>query len=181
VTSPRITPLHPTESDEEQLEVLERVSPRGGTASNLFGTVAKHPQLLKRWASFGNSLLRWGELPPIDREILVLRTARNSGADYPWGQHERAAESLGLSEQERHVLAEDDPQTDEWTRLLIDVADDLHRDSTISDAHWSSLVHRYTEAQLIEVVFVVGQYHLVSLLTNSLEIEPEAGLQSIPR
>jgi alkylhydroperoxidase family enzyme len=180
MTSPRIPPLRPEETSDEQLEVLERVRPRGGTASNLFATVAKHPQLLKRWASFGNTLLRWGELPPLDREILVLRTTRNCGADYPWGQHDRAAESLGLSEEQRRQLAEDVPDADDGTRLLVDVADDLHRDATISDEHWSRLVERYSEAQLIELVFVVGQYHLVSLLARSLGIEPESGLSPIP-
>jgi 4-carboxymuconolactone decarboxylase len=178
---PRVPPLRDEAATPEQLEVLERVRPKGGNASNLFATVAKHPQLLRRWASFGNTLLRWGELPPIDREILVLRTTRNCGADYPWGQHDRAAEALGLSEEQRRQLAQDQPDVDEPTRLLLDVADELHRDAVVSDANWARLVERYSEAQLIELVFVVGQYRLVSMLANTLAIEPEAGLTPIPR
>ena len=180
MSQPRVTPLKPDEQTEEQQEVLGRVA-SGGNANNLFATVGRHPQLLKRWASFGNSLLRHGELAPRDREILVLRTARNCSADYPFGQHELATRRLGLSDEERAPIVGTEPAADPDDQMLIDAADDLHRDAKLSDATWKRLADRYTQAQLIELVFVVGQYHLVSFLANSLEIEPEAGLARVPR
>jgi 4-carboxymuconolactone decarboxylase len=176
--SPRIEPLAEAAWTDEQREVLSRVQ-SGGNADRLFSTVGRHPQLLKRWAALGNSLLRWGELPAHDREVLVLRTARNCGAEYPWGQHELGARRLGFSdaEIERALAAspEDGAVAGDDDQDLLDAADELHRDATISDAVWARLQARYTEAQLIELVFVVGQYHLVSFLTNGLGVEPEEG------
>jgi alkylhydroperoxidase family enzyme len=179
--SARIEPLRPEEWTDEQREVLSRVQ-SGGNADGLFSTVGRHPQLLRRWASFGNSLLRWGELPPRDREILVLRTASNCAANYPWGQHDRGARRLGLGEEEIERTTRPAPiggaeESDD--QVLIDAADDLHRDAAISASVWERLRARYSDAQLIELVMVVGQYHLVSFLTNSFQIEPEAGLAKL--
>jgi alkylhydroperoxidase family enzyme len=179
----RIEPLKPEEWNDEQREVLSRVQ-SGGNADGLFSTVGRHPQLLRRWASFGNSILRWGELPPRDREILVLRTASNCGADYPWGQHDRGARHLGLTDEEierttRPATGTGGAAGEIDDQVLIDAADDLHRDAALSEPVWQRLRARYSDAQLIEVVMVVGQYHLVSFLTNSFQIEAEAGLATL--
>ena len=45
---------------------------------------------------------------------------------------------------------------------LLRAADELHDDAFISDATWSTLASRYSTEQLMDVVFCVGQYVLVS-------------------
>jgi alkylhydroperoxidase family enzyme len=184
--APRIAPLDPREWTDEQREVLTRVQ-AGGNADRLFSTVGRHPQLLRRWASFGASLLRHGELPARDREVLILRTARNCGADYPWGQHDRAARRVGLSGEEvaritsgpagGGTAGEGDDGGD---GLLVRAADELHADSTLSAEVWEGLRARYRDEQLVELLVVVGQYHVVSFLANGLQVEPEDGLARLP-
>ena len=88
MATPRIPPL-PAEDRDERTEELLRSLRRDpdGTDLNIFATLAHHPRLLKRWSAFGGVLLYGGELPPRERELLILRTAANCGADYEWGQH----------------------------------------------------------------------------------------------
>ena len=64
--------------------------------------------------------------------------------------------------------------------MLIDIADELHTDSEISDATWAKLEDRYDKKQLIEICMVVGQYHLVSMTLNSLRVQRDEGVDGFP-
>lgn len=148
---------------------------------NLFTTLAHHPRLLKRWSAFGGLLLAGGTLSPRDREVLILRTAANTGADYEWGHHVPLGLAAGLTHEEMAALASftatDRPPHDD---LLVRAADELHTDSVLSDHTWAALADVYDEQQLIEVCMIVGQYHLVGFTLNSLRIQREDGIEGLP-
>jgi 4-carboxymuconolactone decarboxylase len=181
---PRIAPLPPEERDERTEELLRslRAAPDGPDL-NIFATLARHPRLLKRWSGFGGVLLYRGELPPRERELLILRTAANCGADYEWGQHVRIGLDAGLTEAEiaRCTRPVDGAGWDAEDAALVQAADELHADACIGDATWERLAERYDDAQLIELCMVVGQYHLVAFTLNSAGVQREPGVDGIPR
>jgi len=126
-------------------------------------------------SAFGGTLLYRGELDPRDRELLILRTAANCSADYEWGQHAVIGVDAGLTAEQVRRCA-DPIEVGEWgddDAALLRAADELHHDSRIGDTTWSALATRYSEAQLLELCMVVGQYHLVAMTLNSLGVEPE--------
>ena len=53
---------------------------------------------------------------------------------------------------------------------LLQVADDLHKNSVVSDATWATLSKKYSTEQLMDAVFTVGQYNLVSWALNSFGV-----------
>lgn len=180
--TPRIAPLDPDGRDPRTEELLSslRFDPEAEDM-NLFTTLAHHPRLLKRWSAFGGLLLAGGTLPPRDREVLILRTAANTGADYEWGHHLPIGRSAGLTDQEMTALAsftatERGPLDD----LLVRAADELHADNVLGDTTWAELAEVYDERQLIELCMVVGQYHLVAFTLNSLRIQREDGVEGLP-
>ena len=180
---PRIAPLPVSERDERTAELVASLRPTGGEDDmNLFATLARHPRLLKRWSAFGGVLLFGGALSARDRELLILRTAANTGADYEWGHHQVLAELAGLTPDEvQRVLA--GPEADGWSThdgALLRAADELHSSAVISDETWATLAAVFDEQQLIEVPMVVGQYHLVAFTLRSLGIEREPGFEGIP-
>lgn len=180
MTEPRIPPLPVDERDDQTQQMLEEMG-LAESGMNLFDTLARHPRLLRRWGAFGGVLLYRGTLPETDREILILRTAVNCGADYEWGHHLEIGERVGLDRDRMLALAEPDPPgLDDADRLLVDAADELHRDQRISEPTWSELARRYDEQQLIELCMLVGQYHLVAFTLNSLGIRPEDGVEPLP-
>ena len=181
--SPRIAPLPPDERDERTEELLRslRRSPDGPDL-NIFATLARHPRLLKRWSAFGGTLLYRGELDPRDRELLILRTAANCGADYEWGQHAVIGVDAGLTAEEVRRCA-DPIEVGDWgddDAALLRAADELHRDARIGDTTWSALATRYSDAQLLELCMVVGQYHLVAFTLNSAGVQREPGIDGLP-
>jgi len=182
MTGPRIAPLPADERDPRTQELLDGMG-LGGDDLNLFTTLARHPRLLKRWSAFGGLLLFRGTLGDRDREVLILRTAANTGAHYEWGHHTVIAERAGLDAAEVRALADPAPEPAglrEADLLLVRAADELHRDNVLGDDTWAHLAERYDEQQLIELCMVVGQYHLVAFTLRSLGVEPEEGCEPIP-
>jgi 4-carboxymuconolactone decarboxylase len=71
-------------------------------------------------------------------------------------------------------LAEDD-------LLLVTAADELHDTATLSETTWRSLRSRYDDAQLIEVILLVGWYRTLSTLINATELPLEEWAARFPR
>ncbi|HEX6421212.1 MAG TPA: carboxymuconolactone decarboxylase family protein [Acidimicrobiales bacterium] len=174
--APRIPPLPPAERDERARDLLERAGGPAAGATNIFATLVRHPGLFRRWLPFGGKLLA-GELPPRDRELLILRTAWNCRSPYEWGQHVRIARSAGVADADIERVAHG-PAAEGWSAhdaLLMAAADELHGDACVSDRTWAALADRYDERQLIEVPMLVGHYHLVAFALNSLGVQLEDG------
>ena len=153
-----------------------------GRTLNIYGTLAHHPALLKRWLVFGSHVLGGSTLPPRARELLILRTGYRCKSDYEWGHHAVIAGYVGISEDEIRRVAEG-PKAAGWESfeaLLLRAADELHDDQVISDATWDALREQYDVKQMLDLIFTVGQYTLVSMALNSLGVQREEGLGGFP-
>jgi 4-carboxymuconolactone decarboxylase len=175
-TTPRITPLAADEWSPEQKVLLEPFV-RSGPVWNVFKTLVRHTSLFKRWLPFANHVLFKQSLSPRDREMLILRIGWLCSAPYEWTQHVQIGLRSGLSETEINRIA-DGPDASGWTEhdaALIRAADELHRDACIADSTWATLANCYSTEQLIDVVFTVGQYNLVSMALNTfgVALDPE--------
>ena len=179
--APRIGPLPEAQWDDAVRELLASRA-ADGPVQNIFSTLARHPELFRRWMGFAGKLLLAGMLPARDRELLILRTGWNCGSDYEWGQHVRIGRMAGLGVDEIARIPQG-PDATGWapfdaTRLR--AADQLHAQSFISDQTWEELARRYDERQLIEVPMLVGNYHAVAFTLNSLGVEREEGVVPLP-
>jgi alkylhydroperoxidase family enzyme len=176
-TEPRIAPLHPTEHDEEVDILLAAASAPGSPASNIFTTLVRARGLFRRWMPFGGKLLA-GKLPPREREVAILRVGWLCRAEYEWGQHVLIARRVGLTDAEIERIKVG-PDADGWSPLdaaILRATDELHDDACVTDATWAVLAQSYDEAQLIELVMLIGHYHLVSFTLNSLGVQREEGV-----
>jgi len=175
--TPRVPPLAPEDMDEET-----RARFGDGPILAIFRTLAHHPELMKRWLVFGNHVLAKSSLPARERELVILRVGWLCQAGYEWGQHVLIGRAAGLSDEEIARIAEG-PAAEGWTseeRWLLRAADELHGDAFISDATWAALADSLEVEQLMDLIFTVGQYNLVSMALNSLGVQPEEGLPRLP-
>jgi 4-carboxymuconolactone decarboxylase len=178
---PRIDPITADERDEKTTEMLSALGNGSADAAfNIFKTLAHHPKLMNRWSSFGGVLLYAGDLLPREREILILRTGWNCRSEYEWGQHKIIGMAAGLTEDEVVSTTKDESAWNADDALLLRAADELHNESKVSDATWAALAKRYSKKQLIELLMLVGQYHLVAMTLNSLEVERDPGVEAFP-
>ena len=177
--APRIAPKDLADCDESTTKLLTGTlrSP-DGQALNIFLTMAHHAPALRRFMALGTELLLKGNLPPRERELLILRTGWNCRSEYEWGQHVAIGRSAGLTDDEIRGI-KDGPTGDGWSdrdAALLRAADELHADSVVGDATWGALAALYDAQQLIEIVMLVGYYHLVAYFLNSTGVEREPGV-----
>ena len=182
LSAPRVQPLPESQWNDEARELLEGMR-REGRVYNIFATLARHPKLLKRWLVFGNHILGKSTLPAREREIVILRTGWLCRAEYEWGHHMAIGGEVGLSDNEIRRISDGPsaPGWDQFETTLLQAVDELHANAFISDATWKALAERYTIEQLIDLVFTVGQYHMVSMALNSLGVQLEDGFQGFKK
>ena len=179
--SPRIAPV--TEPDPETAALLATaMNGPSGRPINIFGTLAHHPKLLKRFNLFAGLLLNKGLLPAREREIVVLRVGWNCQSVYEFGQHTLIGRRSGLTDAEikattlptsEHTWSTDDA-------ALVALADDLCADDCVSDATWAALTSRWNDAEMVELVMLAGTYRLVSGFLNSMGVELDEGVPGWP-
>lgn len=179
---PRLLPLPESEWTQEIREIL----PRGlgqGRVLNIFTTLAHYPKLMKRWLVFGNHVLFKSTLPPRDRELAILRIGWLCRSEYEWGQHAIIGKTVGLNDDEIRRVTEgaDAAGWAEHERALLRAVDELYEDSMIGDQTWADLGRHYRTDQLLDLIFAVGQYTLVSMALNTLGVQLDEGIEGFPK
>lgn len=175
----RIEVLEESQRTSRQQEIVDDLVV--GPTSNIYTTLVRHPDAAAAMVNLGRTL-RAGVIPDRDREILILRTGCNCGSAYELAQHLRIGRAAGLSDDDvaRIRLG---PAAEGWDPFEADLCracDELHVDHTISDRTWVALAGRYDEKQMIQAAMIVGYYHLVSFVLNSLGVPIEDGTERFP-
>ena len=179
--TPRIPPVSLEDADPETRALLDTLSNfRDDDVSvlNVFGTLAQHPKLLKRWLVFANHVLTKSTISGRDRELAILRAGWRCNSPYEWGQHVVIGRREGITDAEVAAIAVG-PDAPEWSShdgAILRAVDELHDTATISDATWATLAATYDQEQLMDLVFAIGQYHLVSFALNAFGVERDDGL-----
>lgn len=157
--------------NEKDRELAERTQVNGKVV-NIFRVLMQHPTLTRAWSKFASYILSDQQtLNARDREIAILRIGWLNQAPYEWEQHVRIAKAAGITDDEIERIGKG-PKAG-WNRhdaALIQAADDLFEHSVVSDETWKTLAERYNTQQLMDVVFTIGQYNLVSWALNSLGV-----------
>ena len=175
---PRIKPLPPEQWTEEQKKVCEPIATATG-AYNILGIFVQHWEAFKARREWSAHLLGPGStIPPRFRELLILRTAFVTPAEYEWAQHKPMARKAGLSDDEIERI-KSGGSAPGWTATesaLLDMTDDLIRQHTVSDSVWKRLTENLSTQQVFDAISTVGQYLSIALLANSVGVEIDHGL-----
>jgi alkylhydroperoxidase family enzyme len=140
--------------------------------------IVKNPRMYRTFVTYMAELVTKTLLPVRDRQIICLRMLELCGDVYELTHHITISRNAGLSEEDiAAVRAGEGPCLSAFDTTLMHAAEELRRDQFISDATWNALAVRYSEEQLMEVVFLAGCYQTMAMLTKSfgIELEPENG------
>jgi alkylhydroperoxidase family enzyme len=174
-SSPRIQPI--TDVSDEVVAILGGgINSPAGTSLNIFGTIAHHPRLLKRFMNYAGLFLNKGLLPAREREIVILRVGWNCQSVYEFGQHTIIGERVGLTMEEITAVTRDisEHNWNDRDTALLEMSDDLCADNCVSQQTWDKLRRDWKEDELIELVMVAGTYRLVSGFLNTMGVELDA-------
>ena len=172
--------LAPLELDEIDPEIRNQFG--DGPILNIFRTLAHYPKLMKRWLVFGNHVLAKNTLSPRDRELAILRVGWLCKAEYEWAQHVVIALASGLTQDEIDRVPKG-PEAPGWSEseiALLKAVDELVGDAFIEDETWQALSRSFSKEQIMDLIFTVGQYNLVSMALNSLGVQLEDDAKRFP-
>jgi alkylhydroperoxidase family enzyme len=116
-------------------------------------------------------LMASGDLPPRDRELVVLRIAWLCQAPYEWNAHVEMARrltDLTATEIERIILGSTAHGWSPHDAAVLRAVEELMDDAMITDATWATLEKTYDERKLLELPVLIGQYLGVAYLQNAI-------------
>jgi alkylhydroperoxidase family enzyme len=152
----------------------------------LFRTLYQNQEISSRMRPLGAGILgSHSSLDPREREILIDRTCARCGCEYEWGVHVAAyGEAVGLNRTQLEDTVNGTVAKALWSErehVLIRLVDELYETATISDATWEQLVAIWSIAQILELIIIVGWYHLISFVANAAHIEYEPWATRFPQ
>lgn len=176
----RIEPLEPP-YEEAASRQLATMMPPGVPPIRLFRTFAKNLPMTAAMGGWGSyELSKDLSLTMRDREIVIDRTCVRCGCEYEWGVHVSFfAERVSLTGEQvtslTHGSASDRCWDSERDRLLIELTDALHDTAQVDDVLWGHLVSVFSEAEILDLLLLVGWYHAISFAANVAGVALEDG------
>ncbi len=169
---PRINPKLQSSWNEKDHDIMKPFV-KDNSVMNIFTTLLNHQALFKRWLVFANHILFKSSLPSKEKEIAILRIGFLCKCEYEWAQHVVIARRVGLDDAiiEEIKKGEDSTKLSELQRLIIRSVNELYEYASITDKTWSNLEIHFSTEQLMDLVFTVGQYNLVSMALNSFKVQ----------
>lgn len=153
-----------------------RIEPLAGDGLRVGRTLQQHPDLHAQWYANERYILspELSRLTPHDRELLILRTGWNAQAVYEWAKHVGSVGRARDHDLEPVWIAQggDAPGWDENELALIEAANEMYRDTMISDETWATLSQSYDSHQLMSIAWTVARYRRVSMVLNALGVQP---------
>jgi 4-carboxymuconolactone decarboxylase len=158
-------------------------SRENGSRTNIQMVMAQHPALGMAYNIFGKHLLLDSSLPLRPRELVVLRTSWLLKAPYEWHYHVGYALKAGLTMAEIGAIR-DGPGVAEWDgkdadRAILSAVDELYRESRLSDATYAALADYFDKRQIMDLVFTIGNYVMLSWAIAAFGVPLEDGVDQI--
>ena len=170
--------------DQEPPLTTPRIEPVEGDGLRVSRTFLRHPAMVEARNRNPRYVLdpERSRLTPHDRELLILRMGWNAGSVYEWAKHVGSvgrARDHGLDP----VRIAQGRDHDGWSAneaALVDAANEMFRDSMISDATWAALSSRYDTHQLMSIALTAARYRMVSMALNALGVQPRPDDERFP-
>jgi 4-carboxymuconolactone decarboxylase len=165
----RFKPLTADTMTPEQKAMADAVlaGPRA-SLNGPFNVMLRSPDLGDRLQKVGEYVRFKTSIPPRLNELAILVTARAWTAQYEWYAHYQYAVKAGLPPAVADDIAagkrptkmeSDEAIVYDFTRELIDT-------KQVSDANFNAVKDKFGERGVVDLVGLVGYYHIVSMLLN---------------
>jgi 4-carboxymuconolactone decarboxylase len=139
-----------------------------------FGVLMHVPALADRVAALEDYFRFNAALPAVDRELVIMATAREMGARYPWIRHEARGREVGTRTEAIEALRANGAleQLTARERLLVEIVRALLRARALPDELYARALAELGRQQLIETVALAGHYSLIGLAVNAFAVAP---------
>jgi len=165
----RFKPLTYDEMSPAQRAMIEHLlTGERATTTGPFNVFLRSPEMGDAAQQLGAQIRFHSSLAPRIREMAILLTARHWTAQYEWYAHKRLALQAGLkSDIVDAIAAGKRPsglQADEQALYVFET--ELLETAKVSDATYRVGIGAFGERGVVDIIGLVGYYHMVSLALN---------------
>jgi len=158
-----------------------------GTPGDYWTTYALVPDILKMSRASLLAMLQPGRIvEPRLRELAILRAAIVGDSRFEYSQHLKVARMVGISEDKLAAIKGwiTSDQFDAAERAVMAAADEMVGRNMIEDATFANLKRHFSDAQIMEIVYVVALWRMHGMIVRALHLEYDddttARMQEIP-
>ena len=167
---PRVPAVTPGTNPE--LASLEaRIRGARGRISPLYTVLLNSPELASGWEHLFTVIRQKTSVPPLLRELVILRVAVLNGAEYEFEAHVPHARAAGMTDEQVERLRRDDLSTfSALERLVLQYTDAITRDLVVPEALYPELDKAFDAKTLVELTATIAGYNMVSRFLIAMRI-----------
>ena len=191
-TTPKLAPIPPQAWTEDILDALgafpsslnfvyskwqENSDDHRGRA--ILGFLAHYPQLAKSFLTLNKHVAVDTLLSTRDKELIILRTTWLRRADNEFAQHIILGKRAGLESDDIERVIKG-PNAAGWQNndaTLVQAVDDLVEQDRVRPATMTALSESYSDKEIMDMIFLVGNYSVLGSAVNSFDIPLDPGLE----
>src|SRR5262245_54222175 len=165
----RFRPLTWDEMTPPQRAMIEHLlAGERGTTSGPFNVLLRSPELGDIAQQMGARIRFHSSLPRHLNEMAILLVARNQTAQYEWYAHKRLALQAGLKPEIVEAIAAGrrPPSMQPGEQALYTFETELLERHEVSDATFKAAIDAFGERGVVDLISLMGYYHLVSMALN---------------
>jgi 4-carboxymuconolactone decarboxylase len=161
----------------EAQTIWDMIAGPRGDVRGPYAILIRTPDLAEKVANLGGLLRFHGHIPGKERELAILATARALDAAFEWVMHEPQARREGLSSETIELIRSrgslDGLAARE--RLIAEVVQSLCNSHSIPDSLYRLASEELGTEHLVELVTLVGFYHMIAFLLLGFECDLPEG------
>ena len=155
----------------ESFQEINSILKQGGQAHDMVKAMAMYPPLLEAMETLGDAVYPGGSLPRELKELIILQSSINNSCQFCTNSHIDIAKGLGISNDPLNMLQEKSNLKPEYA-CAIDYLHAIFEDSNkIPDAMFDGLREHFSEAQIVELTFLIGYINMLNWFNNALQVE----------
>jgi 4-carboxymuconolactone decarboxylase len=168
------------DEDSEDPRVREVVGRLPEPRINLFTMLANAPALIGPTLRLGQAILTKSDLDVVLRELAILHTARVTGTEYEWVQHEAIARLVGIEDEKISAVERGEIDGEPFTAretLALEIATAVLEGGAPSAELMTRGASELGRAQLIELLIVAGYYAMLGGVMRAVRIDVDSVLE----
>jgi 4-carboxymuconolactone decarboxylase len=172
----RVPLLSDAEIAPNVTEIFDRMRKAGGRPPNLYRALANAPAMLEAWIGLAWPLRHEAKTSRALRELIIMRVAGLTGADYEAHHHHRMALEAGVSEAQLADLSRwrDSQRFSDTERAALAMADAVTQGGKLPDPVHDDLKRHFKPGEIVELVLTAAFYNCVSRTLLALEVPLES-------
>jgi 4-carboxymuconolactone decarboxylase len=169
-------------SDPDLGSIYQRVREANGSIGNLYRLLAHSPKLLGAWIDFAWTLRFDVESDRQLRELMIVRVAHLTQAEYEWNAHWKVALAVGVPEAKLRALQHwrDSEEFSPEERLALEMTEELTMTTDLAGETLGRVRSAFGDTQAVELVLTAAFYSCVSRVTKGLSVPLEPADPVVP-